>query len=113
MEPKIKDKTFPDRARDNFQDNKCYDFNEFLFNWNQSNIGAFTLEQWVEIDDPVFGSGNTEVTMSLPPIYEGGSPTTVKFTMQESDDDLGQSIVQFSDRVGLSYGISHMNFKRK
>lgn len=110
---KIKDKTFPDRARDNFQDNKWYDFNEFLFNWNQSNIGAFTLEKWIEIDDPVFGSGNTEITMSLPPAYEGGSPTTVKTTIQESDDDLGQSIVQFSDKVGLSYGISHMNFKRK
>ncbi|TVZ25429.1 hypothetical protein JM83_0341 [Gillisia sp. Hel_I_86] len=109
----IKDKKFPQRDRSNFRDKKWYDFNEFLFNWNQINIGAFTIEQWFEIDDPIFGTGNTEVTISLPPAYEGGSPTTVKITKQEADDDLGQTIVQFPDRIEQVYGISYINFKRK
>jgi|TARA_R100000501_G_C2618530_1_gene111999 hypothetical protein len=109
----IKEKEFPKRARDNFKDKKWYDFNDFYYNWYQSNIGAFTIEKWIEIDDPVFGSGDTEVTITVPPAYEGGPTTTIKSTKQKADDDLGQSIVQYPDRVGQMYGISHMNFKRK
>ena len=109
----IKDKRFNDRARDNFKDKRWYDFNEFYFNWYQSNIGAYTIEKWIEIDDPIFGSAGTEVTISVPPATSGGPTTTIKYTTKESDDDLGLTIIQFPDRVGQSYGLNHMNIKRK
>ncbi len=106
----IKDKEFPKRARSNFENEAWYDFNEFLFNWNTSNIGNFTVEKWIEVDD---GGTGVQYTMSIPPAFEGGPTQTVQYTSTDNDEDCGLSIVQFSDKVGLSYGISWMNFKRQ
>ncbi len=107
---KIKEKSFDKRARDNFKDKRWYDFNEFYFSWNQPNIGALTLESWTEEDS---GGEDTEFTMNIPAAYEGGPTYTYKVKSDTNDEELGVSIVQFSDRVGISYGLSHLNFQRQ
>ncbi|MDX1373201.1 MAG: hypothetical protein R3321_12060, partial [Nitrososphaeraceae archaeon] len=106
----IKQKNFDKRARDNFKDKKWYDFHEFYFTFNSSNIGSFTIENWTEVDD---GGENTEFTMNIPAAYEGAPTYSYKVKSDTNDEELGFSIVQFSDRVGLSYGVSHMNFQRQ
>lgn len=104
----IKDKEFDQRARRNYTNNRWADKNEFLCNWNTSNIGQFVVEKWVEVD----GGASSQVTVTIPP-SNGNPATTVTLPSEDRDDDLGQSIVQFSDDLGQVYGISHMNFKRK
>ena len=106
----IKDKRFPQRARDNFKNRKWYDFGEFYYNWFQSNIGPFTVEKWTEVDS---GGSKIETTITVPPVSEGGPTLSVKVTSEDNDEDLGQSIVQFGDAIGQQYGISHLNFKRQ
>lgn len=107
---KIKEKSFDQRARDNFKDKRWYDFNEFYFSWNTPNIGNITLESWIEEDS---GGEDTEFTMNIPAAYEGGPTFTYKVKSDTNDEELGVSIVQFSDRVGISYGLSHFNFQRQ
>lgn len=104
----VKDESFPKRARDNFQDRKWTNSRKFYFNWNTSNIGNFTIEKWIERD----GGNSAAISISIPPAEEGGPTTTITVPSENQDDDLGQSIVQFSDRIGQIYGISYMNFKR-
>lgn len=106
----IKDKEFDQRARDNFKDKRLYDFNEFYYNWYQGNIGAFTVEKWIEMDS---GGDNIETTLSIPPAYKGGPTITVKRTSSSNDEDLGQTLIQYPDRVGQSYGLSHLNIQRQ
>lgn len=106
----VRDQSFEKTARDKFENRKWYDYNEFLFNWNQSNIGPFTIEKWVERD--YFLGLDTEVSIFIPS-YEGGPTGTVKIKINDIDEDLGQTIIQFSDRVGQVYGISHMNIQRQ
>lgn len=107
----VKDKQFPKRARNNFTGDKWFDFNEFLFYWNTPNITPFTVEKWMETD---YGFGTeTEVSISVPASSSGGPATTIKRDSRSGDEDLGQTIVQFSDPLNQIYGISSMNFKRK
>lgn len=107
----IKDKEFPKRKRSNFKNNRWYDYNEFIANWNTPNIGNYMIEGWIEVD----GGGSTSITQSFPapPDCDGCPSTTFTYNLGSMDDDLGKSIVQFSDNVGQVYGISHANFKRK
>ena len=107
----LKDKQFPKRARSNFTNDKWADYNEFLFYWNTPNITPFTVEKWMETD---YGFGTeTEVSINVPAAFPGGPTTTIKRNARSGDEDLGQTIVQFSDPLAQVYGISFMNFKRK
>jgi hypothetical protein len=104
----IKDKNYPKRARSNYQNSRWADKNEFLFYWNTPVIGPFTIEKWIERD----GGSSAEVSITIP--SSSGLPsTTIKRPSENQDDDLGQSIVQFTDPLAQVYGISYMNFKRK
>lgn len=107
----IKNKEFPKRKRSRFTNNKWYDYDEFIANWNTPNIGNYMIEGWIEVD----GGGTTTVTQSFPapPDCTGCPSTTFTYNLGSWDEDLGKSIVQFSDNVGQVYGISHANFKRK
>ncbi len=115
----IRDIPFPRIKRKEFKDKKWYDYKVFLFNWNLPNLGAFNIEKWIERD----GGTNSEITISVPgsaykpatsttpavPAFPGGS---VKVSIKRDDDDLGTSIVQFSDRLTTLYPLGLMNFKR-
>ncbi|PIB27561.1 hypothetical protein BFP77_11775 [Maribacter sp. 4U21] len=116
----IRDISFGQVKRKEFKDNKWYDFKSFLFNWNLSNLGDYNIEKWMEKD----GGSNTEVSISIPgsaykpatsttPAQPAFPGTTVKVTSKRDDDDLGTSIVQFSDNITQVYGLGKMNFKRK
>jgi len=110
----IKNKKFPKVKRKHFKDKKWYDYNEFLFNCNKSNLGEWNVEKWIERD----GGKSASVAISLPgQAATSTSPATPTYTVtipsEDLDDDLGASIVQFSDKLTQVYGISYMNFKRK
>lgn len=105
---KIKEKSFGKTRRKHFKDNKWVDYNDFIANWNTSNLGNFMIEAWIEED----GGGSTTVSQTFPS-SNGGPSTTITYNLGERDDDLGQAIVQFSDNVNQVYGISYSNFKRK
>lgn len=108
---KIKDKQFPQRARSNFNDGDWYDFGEgdFIYNWYTQNIGEYCVENWIETD----GGKSASITINVPAIEEGAPSYSITVPSEEQDDNLGLSIVQFPDRLGLVYGISYMNFKRR
>jgi len=103
----IKDIKYPKRARRNFKDKKWYDFKTFLFNWNTSNLGQFNVEKWMELD-----GGKSASTSVKIPSQNGGPETSVTVPSENRDDDLGLSLVQFTDPLTTVYGISYMNFKR-
>ena len=106
----IKDFKFT-RARDNFKDKRWYTYGDngvFLFYWNTSNLGQWNVEKWMELD----GGKSTQTTITFP--SQNGLPTTsVTVPSEDLDDDLGSSIVQFTDPLSTVYNISYMNFKRK
>jgi len=104
----IRDVKYPKRARRNFRNHKWYDYGTFLFNWNTSNLGQYNIEKWMELD----GGRSSSTTITAPP--QNGAPgVSVTIPSQSRDDDLGLSIVQFTDPLTTVYGISYMNFKRK
>gem|GEM_PF-1517444 len=104
----IRNLAYPKRRRKNFKNQAWYDYGTFLFNWNKSNLGNWNVESWFELD----GGKSSEVTITMP--GQNGAPTTsVKIPSQDRDDNLGSSIVQFTDRLDQAYPISYMNFKRK
>jgi hypothetical protein len=105
---KIKEKSFGKTRRRHFKNNKWVDYNDFIANWNTSNLGNFMIEAWIEED----GGGSTTVSQTFPS-SNGGPSTTITYNLGNRDDDLGQSIVQFTDNIGQIYGISYSNFKRK
>lgn len=108
---KIKEKSFGKTKRKHFKNNKWVDYNDFIANWNTQNLGNYMIEAWIERD----GGGTTTVSQTFPaPSDCTGCPsTTVTYNLGKRDDDLGQSIVQFTDFIGQVYGISYSNFKRK
>lgn len=103
----IKDREYPKRARSNFKDSKWYSYNDFYYNWYKSNIGDWTIEQWFEVD----GGNSNQVTVTIP-LEDGSGVINVTIPSSNRDDDCGKSIVQFQDKIGQVYPISHMNFKR-
>ncbi|MCF6347681.1 MAG: hypothetical protein L3J20_05190 [Flavobacteriaceae bacterium] len=104
----IRDIKYPKRARRNFKDRKWYSYGIFLFNWNTSNLGQFNIEKWMEIDGK---NENVTTTISFP--AQNGNPgISVAVKSDKRDEDLGLSIVQFTDPLTTVYGISYMNFKR-
>ncbi len=96
----IKNRKFPKVKRKHFKNNKWYDFNDFLFNWNKANLGEWNVEKWIERD----GGKSAETSLTLPgqaaTSTSPATPTyTVKIPSEDLDDDLGSSIVQFSDKL--------------
>lgn len=101
--------------RENFKNNKWANFgNSFIGNWNTSTYGRWMYEQWMEEDGGA--SSETTVTFTTPANPQIGAPGTTisnKIPSQQRDDDLGGSLVQFSDDIEQVYTISFMNFKRR
>ena len=101
---------FPKRKRSNFKDEKWYDYNYFVGNWNTSTFGNWMYEKWIERD----GGKSAAITVSVPPPAGSGGPTiTINIPSEERDDDLGLATVQFSDNIDQVYNISYANIKRR
>lgn len=106
----IGNKKFPKRKRSNFKDEKWYDYNYFVGNWNTSTFGNWMYEKWIERD----GGKSASITVSVPPSAGSGGPTiTINIPSEERDDDLGLATVQFSDNIDQVYNISYANIKRR
>jgi len=95
---KIKEKSFGKTKRKHFKNRKWVDYNDFIANWNTQNLGNYMIEAWIERD----GGGTTTVSQTFPaPSDCSGCPsTTVTYNLGNRDDNLGQSIVQFTDYIG-------------
>lgn len=105
----IKDKAFGKWRRANFKD-KFHDFNEFLYNWNTANIGDYTSEKWIEED------GGTLFTLTFGvkiKILGVESTIGVSLPIKNNDDDLGLTLVQFTDNNSTVYGMTGIEIKRK
>jgi len=102
-------KDFDKRKRSHFRNNKWYDYNYFIGNWTNSAFGILMVEKWLELD----GGSSASVTLTIPPAVPGGITTSVTIPSKNRDDDLGQSIIQFTDSMNQIYNLSHMNMKRK
>lgn len=108
--PIIKDKAFGKTKRKYFRNEKWHDYNDFIANWNTPNIGDWMIEGWIEEDG---GNSTTDISQTFPAPCTGCVSTTVSYTKQNKDQDMGRSLVQFSDNKGQQYGVSYANFKRK
>lgn len=102
-------KDFDKVKRKYFRDQKWYDFNYFVASWNTSNIGNVMQEGWLEDD----GGSTNETTYTFPVTPTQPYSFTVKVPSKTKDDDLGTTIVQFTDDLDQIYDLSHMKFKRK
>jgi hypothetical protein len=89
-----------------------YDANRFLFNWNTPTIGNYVIEGWIEEDG---GSSTTTITQTYaaPSSCSGCPATTVSYTKKNDDQDLGRSIIQYSDSKSQWYSVSYMDIKHK
>lgn len=90
--------------------NTWKDFDKFLFNWNTGNIGNFIIEAWIEEDG---GNSTSTVSSTLPAPCTGCPSTTISYTKQKNDDNMGQTILQFSDAISQEYNISYAKIKHK
>jgi hypothetical protein len=107
---KVKDKSFGRWKRKHFKDLKWHDFNDFLFYWNVSNIGNWNVEGWIEED----GGQSASIQYTIPPPPgQPGVGVSVNIPSRQRDDNMGQTIIQFSDPITTVYGISYANIKRK
>ena len=106
----IKDKRFGKRKRNEFRNQVWKDFNDFIFYWNTGNIGNWTIEHWIEED----GGNSSSISYSVPP-PQGQTGPTVSITIpsKSKDDDLGRTIIQFTDPISTAYGVTYANIKRK
>ena len=106
----IGNKKFPKRKRSNFKDEKWYDYNYFIGNWNTSTFGNWMYEKWIERD----GGKSVAITISVPPPPGSNGPTTtINIPSEERDDDLGLATIQFTDNIDQVYNISYANIKRR
>lgn len=105
----IYDEKFGKWRRANFN-NQFKDFNRFLFNWNTANVGDWTTEKWIEEDGGTFFTLNFGVSYKI-----GGVTATagVSIPIKNNDDDLGISLVQFTDPNSTEYSQSGIKIKRK
>lgn len=105
----IYDEKFGKWRRANFN-NQFKDFNRFLFNWNTANVGDWTTEKWIEED------GGTFLTLNFGVSYKIGNVTAtagVSIPIKNNDDDLGISLIQFTDPNTTEYSQSGIKIKRK
>lgn len=109
----LKNRPFGKIRRRNFRDQRWHDMLDLIGFWNTSNWGNWTYEKWIEEDNgtPV------NVTQVINP-GPGLPVTTFSYTIKAEDDELGGSIVQFTDPVlpepiVTTYTILYMNFRRR
>jgi hypothetical protein len=105
----IKKIDFNKRKRSHFKNNKWYDYECFLGNWNTNVFGIFNVEKWMEVDA---GGSSTSVTYTIPPAVPGGVSTTVSVAAHSRDMDLGTTTIQFSESIDQVYNLSHINVMR-
>jgi hypothetical protein len=83
-------------------------------------LGDYNIEKWMDVD----GGSTREASISIPgsafkpatattPAQLPIAGATVKHTTKRDDDDLGTSLVQYSDNLSQIYNLRKMNFKRK
>lgn len=109
----IFDMGFGKWRRKNF-DNVYKDFNVFLYNWNKSVVGDWTTEKWIEED----GGFNATIgfSISIKPDSAANGLTlsaNVSLPIKNLDDDLGLSMIQFTDSKTTEYYQSGIQIKRK
>lgn len=106
----IYDEKFGKWRRANFN-NQFKDFDRFLFNWNTGTLGDWTTEKWIEED------GGTIATLSFGVSYKisanVSATASVSIPIKNNDDDLGISLIQFSDDISTEYSQSGIKIKRK
>jgi hypothetical protein len=107
---KITDRKFGKWKRKNFRDQKWHDFNHFVGNWNTSTFGNWMTEMWMEED----GGQSTSFTATFPPpAGQTGLTLSATIPSRNLDDDLGLTVIQFSDAITQVYNISYANIKRR
>ena len=66
------------------------------------------IEAWVEED----GGDATNITQNFPAPCTGCPTTSVGYTIQERDNDMGQTLIQFTDPIATVYNITEANVRR-
>jgi hypothetical protein len=107
---KIKDREFGKTKRKKFKNSAWVDYSDFIGYWNLSNFGNWMIEAWLELDG---GDDVTNISQTIPPPCTGCPSTTISIQKRDRDDEMGQSLVQFTDDYSTVYNISYANFKRK
>ncbi|MFV0605524.1 MAG: hypothetical protein ACK5NK_06730, partial [Niabella sp.] len=110
----VKDRKFDKVKRKHFRNQKWYDFNDYLTDWDTTAVGKFMVEHWVEYDRG--GSEQTiSNTISIPSSCTGCPATSQTYTtkLSNNDEDLGAALVSFRTSKDQVYNISYANFKRK
>lgn len=105
----IKDKKFGKWRRAHFN-NKFYDFGLLLYYWNLTNIGQYTTEKWIEEDGGTLFTLNFGIKFKVGPVEAN---VGVSLPIKNNDDDLGLSLVQFSDPIGTEYSMTGIDVKRR
>lgn len=106
----VHDKPYGKWRRQNF-DGVFKDFGTFLFNWNISNIGDWTTEKWIEEDG---GTSNAiSSSVSWKDAFGITHTTTITSPAKDRDDDLGLTIIQFSDNINQEYDLGGVKIKRR
>ena len=85
-------------------------FGTFLFNLNLSTIGDWTTEKWIEEDCGASSSISTTITWK--DSFGNTQTTTTSIPSKNKDDDLGQSIIQFTDQINQEYNLTGILIKR-
>ena len=106
---KINDIALGKTKRKNVKDT-WKDFDIFLHNWTLANIGNYVIESWIEEDG---GNSTVTVSSSLAAPCTGCPSTNISFTKQKNDDNMGATIIQFSDAITQEYNISYAKIKHK
>lgn len=105
----VKDKKFPKWRRRHF-DNRFFNFGEFLYSWNRLIVGNYTTEKWIELDGGITKPIKTSVTYRDQ--FGNTVTTNVEVPAQSKDDDLGLTIIQFTDNINQEYGLTGIKIKR-
>jgi len=93
-----------------FKDLKWYDYNKFIGNWNTSAFGDRLFEHWLEDD----GGDSNPITATLPSqTGSTGISYTVTIPAKNRDDDMGVTVIQFTDLISQVYNVSYANVKHK
>ncbi len=109
----IYDEKFGKWRRGNFN-NQFKDFDRFLYYWNTSNIGEWTTEKWIEEDGGTIATITFGVSFKPAPTPLAPTLTAnVSIPIKNNDDDLGVSLIQFTDPVSTEYSQSGVKIKRK
>ena len=115
------DLKFPKIARKHFKDKKWYDYGVFLSNWNLTNLADYSIEKWMERDNGLYESS---IEISIPgtsfkpatsttPAQPALPGTKISLKYRKGDEDLGTSLIQFSDNISQVYNLGQANIKRK